>query len=113
MTDKFRLNLKAIRAASRANMLEHIPQVARELGVPLAAVPIEDLHMTRRSRNLLANETVEFVGDLLDYTESSLLLVPNLGVQSAAEIMGAKDAFEHLTGRAPPAPLVAGEDAYA
>lgn len=53
---------------------------------PLLLRPVEDLELTVRSANCLKAEHIQFIGDLVQRTESDLLKTPNLGKKSLNEI---------------------------
>ncbi|MFI3255992.1 MAG: DNA-directed RNA polymerase subunit alpha [Psittacicella sp.] len=48
--------------------------------------PIDDLELTVRSANCLKAENIQYIGDLVQKTESDLLKTPNLGRKSLTEI---------------------------
>ncbi len=47
---------------------------------------VDDLELTVRSANCLKNESIIYIGDLIQKTESDLLKTPNLGKKSLTEI---------------------------
>ncbi len=47
---------------------------------------VDDLDLTVRSANCLKTESINYIGDLVQKTESELLKTPNLGKKSLAEI---------------------------
>lgn len=53
---------------------------------PVLLRPIDDLELTVRSANCLKAENIQYVGDLVQRTESELLKTPNLGKKSLTEI---------------------------
>ena len=53
---------------------------------PLLLRPVDDLELTVRSANCLKAETIFYIGDLIQRTESDLLKTPNLGKKSLTEI---------------------------
>ena len=53
---------------------------------PLLLRPVEDLELTVRSANCLKAEAVQYIGDLVQRTETDLLKTPNLGKKSLNEI---------------------------
>lgn len=53
---------------------------------PVLLKPVEDLELTVRSANCLKAEAVQYIGDLVQKTESDLLKTPNLGKKSLNEI---------------------------
>lgn len=53
---------------------------------PMLLRPVDDLELTVRSANCLKAESINFIGDLVQKTESELLKTPNLGKKSLTEI---------------------------
>ena len=53
---------------------------------PVLLRPIDDLELTVRSANCLKAESIYYIGDLVQETESGLLKAPNLGKESLTEI---------------------------
>jgi DNA-directed RNA polymerase subunit alpha len=53
---------------------------------PILLKPIDDLELTVRSANCLRAENVKYLGDLVQYSESQLMKIPNLGKKSLNEI---------------------------
>ncbi|MGY6631658.1 MAG: DNA-directed RNA polymerase subunit alpha [Wenzhouxiangella sp.] len=53
---------------------------------PVLLRPIDDLELTVRSANCLKAEHIQYVGDLVQRTETELLKTPNLGKKSLTEI---------------------------
>ena len=53
---------------------------------PILMRPIDDLELTVRSANCLKAEHIQYVGDLVQRTETELLKTPNLGKKSLTEI---------------------------
>ncbi|QOC24170.1 DNA-directed RNA polymerase subunit alpha [Wenzhouxiangella sp. AB-CW3] len=53
---------------------------------PILLRPIDDLELTVRSANCLKAEHIQYVGDLVQRTETELLKTPNLGKKSLTEI---------------------------
>lgn len=53
---------------------------------PMLLLPIDDLELTVRSTNCLKAESVMYIGDLIQKTETDLLKTPNLGKKSLNEI---------------------------
>ncbi len=53
---------------------------------PVLMRPIDDLELTVRSANCLKAEHIQYVGDLVQRTETELLKTPNLGKKSLTEI---------------------------
>ncbi|OGT30863.1 MAG: DNA-directed RNA polymerase subunit alpha [Gammaproteobacteria bacterium RIFCSPHIGHO2_12_FULL_35_23] len=53
---------------------------------PILLRPVEDLELTVRSANCLKAEAVQYIGDLVQRTETDLLKTPNLGKKSLNEI---------------------------
>ena len=53
---------------------------------PILLKPIDDLELTVRSSNCLRAEDIKYLGDLVQYTESQLMKIPNLGKKSLNEI---------------------------
>ncbi len=61
-------------------------EIAMESFDPVLLRPIDDLELTVRSANCLKAEHIQYVGDLVQRTESELLKTPNLGKKSLTEI---------------------------
>lgn len=61
-------------------------EIAAESFDPVLLRPIDDLELTVRSANCLKAEHIQYVGDLVQRTESELLKTPNLGKKSLTEI---------------------------
>ncbi len=59
---------------------------ATETFDPILLRPIDDLELTVRSANCLKAEHIQYVGDLVQRTETELLKTPNLGKKSLTEI---------------------------
>lgn len=53
---------------------------------PILLQPVDDLELTVRSANCLKQESVHYIGDLVQRTEVELLRTPNLGKKSLTEI---------------------------
>jgi DNA-directed RNA polymerase subunit alpha len=53
---------------------------------PVFLRPVDDLELTVRSANCLKAESIYYIGDLIQRTESDLLKAPNLGRKSLNEI---------------------------
>jgi len=53
---------------------------------PILLQPVDDLELTVRSANCLKAESIYFIGDLVQRTETELLKTPNLGKKSLTEI---------------------------
>lgn len=53
---------------------------------PLLLKPVEDLELTVRSANCLKAQKIGLLGDLVQYPESDLMRIPNLGRKSLNEI---------------------------
>ncbi|AXA33035.1 MULTISPECIES: DNA-directed RNA polymerase subunit alpha [Francisella] len=53
---------------------------------PMLLKPIDDLELTVRSSNCLRAENIKYLGDLVQYSESQLMKIPNLGKKSLTEI---------------------------
>lgn len=53
---------------------------------PLLLRPVEDLELTVRSANCLKAQNICFLGDLVQFNESDLMSIPNLGRKSLNEI---------------------------
>jgi DNA-directed RNA polymerase subunit alpha len=61
-------------------------EIAAESFDPVLLRPIDDLELTVRSANCLKAEHIQYVGDLVQRSESELLKTPNLGKKSLTEI---------------------------
>jgi DNA-directed RNA polymerase subunit alpha len=53
---------------------------------PIFMRPVDDLELTVRSANCLKAESIFYIGDLVQRTETDLLKTPNLGKKSLTEI---------------------------
>ncbi len=53
---------------------------------PTLLKPVDDLELTVRSANCLKAESIYYIGDLVQHTETELLKTPNLGKKSLTEI---------------------------
>lgn len=53
---------------------------------PILTRPVDDLELTVRSANCLKAENINYIGDLIQRTETELLKTPNLGRKSLNEI---------------------------
>ena len=53
---------------------------------PALLRPVDDLELTVRSANCLKEESIYYIGDLIQRTETELLKTPNLGRKSLNEI---------------------------
>ena len=53
---------------------------------PILLKPIDDLELTVRSSNCLRAENIKYLGDLVQYSETQLMKIPNLGKKSLTEI---------------------------
>ena len=53
---------------------------------PVLLRPVDDLELTVRSANCLKAESIYYIGDLVQHTETELLKTPNLGKKSLTEI---------------------------
>ncbi len=53
---------------------------------PILLLSVDNLDLTVRSANCLKNESIQYIGDLVQKTESELLKTPNLGKKSLLEI---------------------------
>ncbi len=53
---------------------------------PILLKPIDDLEITVRSSNCLRAENIKYLGDLVQYSETQLMKIPNLGKKSLTEI---------------------------
>ena len=53
---------------------------------PALLHPVDDLELTVRSANCLKAESIYYIGDLIQRTETELLKTPNLGRKSLNEI---------------------------
>ena len=62
------------------------PVKAEEEVDPVLLRPVEDLELTVRSANCLKAEAIQYIGDLVQRTETELLKTPNLGKKSLNEI---------------------------
>ncbi|MGY6555878.1 MAG: DNA-directed RNA polymerase subunit alpha [Wenzhouxiangella sp.] len=77
---------------------------------PVLLRPIDDLELTVRSANCLKAEHIQYVGDLVQRTETELLKTPNLGKKSLTEIKTVLASHDLALGTRlenwPPASLV-------
>jgi len=80
---------------------------------PILLRPIDDLELTVRSANCLKAEHIQYVGDLVQRTETELLKTPNLGKKSLTEIKNVLASHELSLGvrleNWPPASLARSE----
>jgi DNA-directed RNA polymerase subunit alpha len=53
---------------------------------PMLLRPVDDLELTPRSSNCLKAQSIHYIGDLIQYSETDLLRTPNLGRTSLNEI---------------------------
>ncbi len=53
---------------------------------PILLRPVDDLELTPRSSNCLKAQSIHYIGDLIQYSETDLLRTPNLGRKSLNEI---------------------------
>jgi len=53
---------------------------------PVLLKPVDELELTVRSANCLKAESIYYIGDLVQHTETELLKTPNLGKKSLTEI---------------------------
>jgi DNA-directed RNA polymerase subunit alpha len=53
---------------------------------PILLKPVEDLELTVRSSNCLKMQNIRLLGDLVQYQESELMYIPNLGRKSLDEL---------------------------
>ena len=56
---------------------------------PTSQIPIEELQLSVRAYNCLKRAQVNYVADLLDYTQEDLLEIKNFGQKSAEEVIEA------------------------
>jgi DNA-directed RNA polymerase subunit alpha len=64
---------------------EPLPKPSLDID-PVLMHPVDDLELTVRSANCLKAESIYYIGDLVQRTESELLKTPNLGKKSLTEI---------------------------
>ena len=80
---------------------------------PILMRPIDDLELTVRSANCLKAEHIQYVGDLVQRSETELLKTPNLGKKSLTEIKNVLASHELSLGTRlenwPPASLARSE----
>jgi DNA-directed RNA polymerase subunit alpha len=62
------------------------PKKQEEEFDPILLRPVEDLELTVRAANCLRSENIQYIGDLVQKTETELLKTPNLGKKSLNEI---------------------------
>ena len=76
---------------------------------PVLLRPVDDLELTVRSANCLKAESLYYIGDLVQRTETELLKTPNLGKKSLTEIKDVLGQFGLTLGTTlenwPPASL--------
>lgn len=76
---------------------------------PVLLRPVDDLELTVRSANCLKAESLYYIGDLVQRTETELLKTPNLGKKSLTEIKDVLGQFGLTLGTTlenwPPAAL--------
>lgn len=65
---------------------------------PVLLQPVDDLELTVRSANCLKAESIYYIGDLVQRTESELLKTPNLGKKSLTEIKEVLAKFKLALG---------------
>lgn len=62
-------------------------QASKEPNIdPILLKPVDELELTVRSANCLKAESIYYIGDLVQNTETELLKTPNLGKKSLTEI---------------------------
>ena len=91
------------------NQAEKEPEIA-----PVLLKPVDDLELTVRSANCLKAESIYYIGDLVQHTETELLKTPNLGRKSLTEIKDVLAMHDLALGvkleNWPPATLVKDDD---
>jgi DNA-directed RNA polymerase subunit alpha len=65
---------------------------------PIFMRPVDDLELTVRSANCLKAESIFYIGDLVQRTETDLLKTPNLGKKSLTEIKNVLSAHNLSLG---------------
>ena len=91
------------------NQVEEEPEID-----PVLLKPVDDLELTVRSANCLKAESIYYIGDLVQHTETELLKTPNLGKKSLTEIKDVLAQRDLSLGvkleNWPPASLVKNDD---
>lgn len=95
---------------------EPLPIVQSDID-PVLLQHVDDLELTVRSANCLKAESIYYIGDLVQRTESELLKTPNLGKKSLTEIKDVLAKYKLMLGMKvdnwPPTYLVANQTATA
>ncbi len=67
----------------KTQVVEEVEELQFE---PILLKPLDELELTVRSANCLKAESIHYIGDLVQKTETDLLKTPNLGKKSLTEI---------------------------
>ena len=70
-----------------AGVILEIPPEFSDKNDLIEPIPIEELHFSMRTYNLLKQNKIDYIADLMEYTESDLLRIENFGQKSLKEVV--------------------------